>query len=165
MWEGEVHTRPPLYSIHSEFFLQSATSCPATTGSRVLGGMCRRPGPSRRGCFLWDGTCDGSIASPGRRRIRSVAMMLKKGEGLLGLVMFASSCELCFLYPQPCGFLNRQQETKRLALSWWEWWGQLLTDCAVQKKNGLILSQPTFDRRFSRILHPPIGSFFAKVPS
>lgn len=59
-------TRPPLYSTHMEFFLRSVTSWPATVGTMTLGGMCRRPGPRRRGNFLCVGIREGSIVSPGR---------------------------------------------------------------------------------------------------
>lgn len=59
-------TRPPLYSTHNEFFLLSVTSCPATVGRMVLGGMCRSPGPSWRAFLGCEGICEGSIVSPGR---------------------------------------------------------------------------------------------------
>lgn len=61
-----VLTRPPLYSTHIEFFLRSVTSCPATVGRMVLGGMCRSPGPSWSAFLGCDGIFEGSIVSPGR---------------------------------------------------------------------------------------------------
>lgn len=59
-------TLPPLYSTHNEFFLLSVTSCPATVGRMVLGGMCRSPGPSWSAFLGCEGICEGSIVSPGR---------------------------------------------------------------------------------------------------
>lgn len=59
-------TRPPLYSTHNEFFLRSVTSCPATVGRMVLGGMCRSPGPNWSAFLGCEGICEGSIVSPGR---------------------------------------------------------------------------------------------------
>lgn len=56
-----------LYSMYMEFFLGSVISSPAMVDWRVSGGTGRRPGPRRRGRFLFDvGISDGSIASPGR---------------------------------------------------------------------------------------------------
>lgn len=71
-----MHTLPPLYSTHNEFFLLSVTSCPATVGRMVLGGMCRSPGPNWSAFLGCDGMFDGSIVSPGRTRGASDEDML-----------------------------------------------------------------------------------------
>ena len=64
------------------FFLGSVMSSPATVDWRVSGGTWRRPGPSRRGRFLFDvGIRDGSIASPGRTMGLAAAAM----TGVAGL--------------------------------------------------------------------------------
>jgi hypothetical protein len=59
-------TRFELYSIHMEFLLGLVMRAPATVGTMSEGGMWRRPGPRRRGCFGLEGLRAGSIVSPGR---------------------------------------------------------------------------------------------------
>jgi hypothetical protein len=68
-------TRFELYSTHIEFLAGLVMSWPATVGTMSEGGMCRSPGPRRRGFFGWEGIRDGSIVSPGRTSGRSFDML------------------------------------------------------------------------------------------
>lgn len=83
-WKGEEEggeegkgglTRLELYSIHMEFLAGLVMSCPATVGTMSVGGMCRRPGPRRRGFSGCEGISEGSIVSPGRTIGLPVAMV------------------------------------------------------------------------------------------
>jgi len=71
------HTRLPLNSTQTAFFLLSVQSCPATVGVIVFGGICRKPGPSLRGNFGCEGRHAGSRVSPGSTNV-SVAIALSR---------------------------------------------------------------------------------------
>lgn len=82
------------------FFLRSAISSPATVDCSVSGGTWRRPGPRRRGRFLFDvGIKDGSITSPGRTIGASVAAM----TGVCDVAVYTlKTVDISMFRLQPC---------------------------------------------------------------
>lgn len=80
----EPSTLPLLYSTEAAFFLVSVTRAPATVERTVLGGTCRRPGPSLS-VFLLPvpvpiGSASGGMASPGRTSVVVEVVAMERDE-------------------------------------------------------------------------------------